>query len=1237
MQSSVFPIFLRAEYRSDGKGFGEFRSEAARAAAAAKAEFQGVGAALDAALSRRRNSGGSLDLGVDELRQAAAAQQQVAAAAREVAEATKRAATANGAFDASLGRAARSAFDLANAEERASRELLEQIALLDRVQAELNQTASATDFVTAANRRGQSASRAAVASQGALRTASVQAGQQLQDIVVQMESGTRATTIFAQQVPQLAFALTGLRESSNSTQAAIGRAATFLAGPWGAAIFAATAVLGPLVAKMFEGEKAADGLKGALDDVRFVTNAMGEAQTILGSVLDLTTGRIKDQTAATVDLARAQLQVELVRARLEGGTAERTLQAASRRRVTVRGSETVQVSAPGAPLAINPTASIPRRVPSASSVAAARALTGDIEGALQEILRLQEAGKTTLEIFGEISEAAGNLGVSRANVQVLENALKALDGDRAALQEFIKPKPNRNNSGADARRAVREAEQLEKFGERAEERIARLNERFDQQPRLIDAAAQATRELDAIIADLQERKPVDFAALVDEAEQVQGVIRDALARPVEDLLQLSEERLQIEGLIAAGRIDEALALREILRLEAEIGELTEQQKDDIRDQIAFEQAKTRELREQTELLDAQANVARTVADSLRDVLSGRSTDFFGDFTQSLRDLQGARLFEDIFGQTFRDLEQELSGNSPQGQANAAYAAEVTRTATATKTAGDAAITLAQAFDQAFGIITGDGTRSLGPANDNEVYQAQIDVTGNRIAEVRLARLSITEVAERISTGISTAIGAELEDVLGPRFASLFGDIVGGAIAGRVTAGNVGAVLGGVTGLLESGVLGNDNRISERFGRAGEGAALGTQIAGLSNLLGIGGSTTGAQIGGALGSLIPIPGGNIIGAIAGSIFGSLISGTPRGSATIGGTGGGLGVTGVVGNRGSLRDASGNLAGSVLEAIDRIAEQLGASVNASAGRVSIGQRGDNLRVDPRGGGATRIDNGARDFGQDAEAAIAFAVRDLIQDGVITGLRASEQRLLRAGSDIEEALRDVLTFRSVFDQLDQIRDPVGAAVRSLNREFEGLIDLFGRAGASADELGDLEELYDIRRAQAIEDATSQIAGSLRQLLDDLQIGDSGLSLRSRRGNALGQFDALAARVAAGDSTAFDDFADISQQLLDIERQLFGSTQSYFDRLAQITALTETAIADQTNVTSIGAAAPSPFDDQTTITRSIDAQTGEITSRLDALIANQIALGQTGPTQVRPTFSGFGSGVLNQAIANF
>lgn len=1247
--SAIFPIFLRAEYRNDGKGFSQFQSEAARAAQAAKREFQGVEAALDQALSRRRNASGSLDLGVDELRQAAAAQQQVATAAREVAEATKRAATANGQFDQSLSRSTRAAFELANAEERVSREMLAQVTALEAVQRELDQVASKTDLVTQANRRGQAASAGAVASQGALRTASVQAGQQLQDIVVQMEMGTRATTIFAQQVPQLAFALTGLQDSTNATQRRIGTLAAFLAGPWGAAVFAGTAILGPYIARLFEAGKAAD-------QVKFSSDGLASAQGILGSAIDIATGRINQQSEALRNLAAAQIlagQVESARRQAELRTQLGT--AAQERGERISGPLGLPI------LNVRPGAGIGSldgflRRPSESAAVVRSFLDGNTGAskAIDQLRALERAGKITQERLLDLSATIANLGVEQRNSEIFAASERLLQGNATGADRQLLLRPERGarsrGSGTAEGAQARELAQVQRLAESAAERVARINERFDAQPRMIDAAAQATRELDDIIADLEKRKPVNWEALVAEAQKAKGTIRQALAGPVEEVIELSRERLQIEGLIAQGQIDEALALREILRLQDQIGELTEDQKEDIRAQIRFEQERTRELRAQAELLDLQANVARQVATSLRDVLSGRSTDFFGDFRQAIQDLQGARLFEQFFGPAFRSLEQELAGNTPQGRANQAYVRAVNEAASTTTRLEGSLGRLSDAVDTAAARIAGGV-----PANDNlptagspwaMVRMAAlgaagigggITVLGNRPQPVEFAQRSVREIAEEIAKA-TVKPGVELlSRLIGRELAGAVGAIAAGVIAGQARAGTTGAVLGGLEQL--TGQIKGLENVSKVFGKALGGAETGTQVAGITKAIGLPSNSTGAQIGGAIGQFIPIPGGDIIGAVVGNFLGALVAGIPKGSATVNGSS----VLGVVGNRGSLRDAASDLGSRVNDVVANVARQLGGRVGAASSPVSIGMREEDFRVDPTGRGTTRVAGGAIDFGKDQEAAVRFAAQTLIERGVIAGIKDSEQRLLRAGKSLEDGIRDVLDFRGVFDRLKEIRDPVGFAVERLNRDFERMIELFDRASASAEEFAKLRDLYDLERARAIEDANERITGALSRLLSDLRIGDNGLSLRSRRANALGQFEGLAARVAAGDSTAFDDFADISKQLLDIERQLFGSTQSYFDRLAQITALTEKAVADQTNVTSMAAAQGSPFPERAEIVRGIDIMTNELASRLDAIIANQIAVAQI--AQRGPSSNGSGGasggGLVDfgfvPAVANF
>ena len=72
--------------------------------------------------------------------------------------------------------------------------------------------------------------------------------------------------------------------------------------------------------------------------------------------------------------------------------------------------------------------------------------------------------------------------------------------------------------------------------------------------------------------------------------------------------------------------------------------------------------------------------------------------------------------------------------------------------------------------------------------------------------------------------------------------------------------------------------------------------------------------------------------------------------------------------------------------------------------------------------------------------------------------------------------------------------------------------------------------------------------LTGNLQDLYKNLTIGDSGYSLRTRLANAKADYNPLAARVAAGDTTAYDDFANAAQTLIDLQREYSGSAPEYF-----------------------------------------------------------------------------------------
>lgn len=496
----------------------------------------------------------------------------------------------------------------------------------------------------------------------------------------------------------------------------------------------------------------------------------------------------------------------------------------------------------------------------------------------------------------------------------------------------------------------------------------------------------------------------------------------------------------------------------------------------------------------------------------------------------------------------------------------------------------------------------------------------------------------TEALSRPLTDSITDVGTLLEREFG-RGAAAAGDQLRGAvldaadIAGRRGGAlvNAAANLSGTTPnrfveQLGTAIFGPQamTRLGTTIRDAFFGAQIGQAAGGL--ILGRSGDRTGEAIGGAVGQVLGKPGGPLakglssifkglgdfagpLGAIGGALIGGLIGGalrtTPRGSATIGGSGGSLQVASIRGTSARLRELAGSSADEAITTLDRIAEQLGATIDPSRGSVSIGSRNGRFRVDPSGQGRTKTSRGAIDFGEDSAAAIRAATLDLIRDGVLVGLRQGTQTLLQNAKDLEAGLDKALRFESVFTRLRAIEDPVGAAVDGVEREFTGLRRVFAEAGASAADYAKLERLYGLQRTEAIRQAGEAMTSTLRGLLDELQTGDNGLSLRDRLSNALETYNPLRAQLQAGTLRDFDAYAEAARTLLDIERQLGGSQQSYFDRLAEVTGDSRTALRRQQDL--IDAASP-PANDNTRVVSAIDTMSDRLTASISAEIGSRL-----------------------------
>lgn len=464
--------------------------------------------------------------------------------------------------------------------------------------------------------------------------------------------------------------------------------------------------------------------------------------------------------------------------------------------------------------------------------------------------------------------------------------------------------------------------------------------------------------------------------------------------------------------------------------------------------------------------------------------------------------------------------------------------------------------------------------------------------------------------------------------------SALGDI--GRVLGAISGGNLGALpgpagiiskaLGGVTwqtvdadGTRMVRQLGDEfSQVLDRvfggngsFSKVLESAGIGSAAGSLA--LGKGNSGLGSAIGGILGKEAGAALGKTVGGVVGKALG------PLGSIAGGILGGALGgifktvksgyaqvrngeVAGTYGRTGDLQSGAASVAAGLITQISGLAKTLGASLGNYD--FDIGRKDDKFVVNTGARGVFNFDTEAQ--------ALEFAVREAVADGAFVGLSDGAKRLLQGNGNLQDQIAKAVSFGGVFKELKSIKDPVGAAIDDLNSEFRGLIDVFKEAGASTAEFASLEELYGLKRADAIEDANSRVLASLKDLQSFLTVGSDFYSLRDRQASALAVFNPLKQRVQAGDSTAFDSFATAAQTLLDIERQISGSTSTFFARADEVRALTDQAIAGQSATNAAATMSDSPFAalaaQQGATVSAIDNQTNALLGALGAINDNTV-----------------------------
>jgi hypothetical protein len=913
-----------------------------------------------------------------------------------------------------------------------------------------------------------------------------QLGMQFGDFTQQLALGTPFFLAFGQQANQAAGALALMGGRAGAVGAV-------LAGPFGAAATAAVTIVGMLTMSLLQNEEASKLAEAGAD-------GLSDAQSALGGIFDLVSGKIEKQNQLLV------LNARLMAINLR---AEAQSQRASARDTFANAGDVN---------ALGQVAGIFNRY------------TGDVMGArggaqdrlyrdvLEKRISIEEGLKRSegmnfdgLEVSRKEFQQALIDTVSAAYKEETARLIdQSLDQGRLAEALRRDPPKGRQRKPRDGTAA---AERLEEFGEDAASRIAGITGRFAGQPKLIEQAAAAMRQLDDIVDDINRKKPPNLQQLLDDAGKARTAIQEGVNRPYQDYVEQQLQAIDNIRLLKSGREAEAAAMQVIVALEEKMGALTPARKEAVLATVEALRAEERQLdiirQKQETYLRALGDVRAIITDTIADGVRGLE-DLPGQLLASFKRLTAEVLVESLFGDTFRKIEDQITGASVATDAADRMAEAVDKAAASIAKLGDAAESAATG-------VASTAQQDAAGSTDGEIV-----VTGSRVPRDPAGFFGY--VVEKLAGGI-----------LGERASKAIGKVVGdglqGALVGQIAGGVAGSVFGGRqsdTGAAIGGAIGNI-----------AGKALAPAMT--------------AVFGQALGSAAG-PIGSIVGGILGSAVGGLIKGAQRGSATITGIDSGISSRG---NNSQFKSAASGLAKNVQGALGQIAEQLGGGVGDF--NLSVGVRDGNLRLDPTGRGVTKTKKGAIDFGKDEAALISAAIADAIRDGGVTGLSAAVQQALRSSSDIDKALREALKV----DEVETLLQGLGGTLQKEFRDFERqAAERVRIARQYGFDLVKLEELNAKERSKMFEDILGSRIGSLRDLLEDLDFGDlfEG-SLVEQRDKLLVEISKVRADAAAGVDGAADKLADLNRRLIDLSRDAFGTAGGEFaaDRSAARSAAEE------------------------------------------------------------------------------
>lgn len=1177
---------LRQKFAEAGRGLAkEFPEEFARGIKTAEAQVRGFSDEF-ARLSKSANlSGGVLSFDRTNLNAELGSARQYLMTQRELAAAIERVATEEGqAGVAARARVQAQTIEIQKTEEMV-RAIEQEIALLNRLQGEIGDTATAHRRLTVVA--------------GEQRAGMQQLSFQVADIASGFASGIPPMQIFAQQSTQVVQAM---QMMTTKTTGMIG----FLGGPWGLAFTAAATVAGSLAMKLWDNEDAMQAVSVASDN-------LGQTQGVLSKMFDLSTGKIANNTQALRDNVYMQMiamQQKAIIARQEAGT---SLAESGVGRTTPMGRFLARAQAfatgDGARIAFTEKGLARQESRGRNYEALIKAVAAGmpLETAGGQLDRAAMGDDAYFQVQQALFKASESFTAGKA----ARDMERALGGKLGA--DYITPQKGgskKSPKGADAAKA---AEAMANTMSEAYEKAVQLRGQFDAMPSDIDRANNALIDAQQLIAQAKKilADPKATAENKKRALDVLTVAKQAVAladraptKVLTDQLSVMDEQVQSQRLLAEGRMGEYNTMQDNLELARLLGAENLSQLDAMirtrkvsqDDLDAYykkrQQARliTIEMQRQQEqqqralgYLEDRAAIARQ---GIYDLLSGKGVNAAKTALKSLAEVARRemtdQIFTAVFGDRFDQQKLKILGLDKVDESGKRFALSVDKTS--------------------------NNIRDLG-----------------NVVEETVRKLQAVNLTPDNAVAIAASSPRETAKVAGANF-PYSDDIV---VTGNSKVGNLSGDIRKLNKTTADG-LGKNGAISKGFANLGpafsaamQGAAYGQAASGVLRSLGVKQSNTGAAIGGAIGNLImPGIGGAIGGALGGTI-GGLFKKTPKGAATVTSL---SESASFVGSK-SLRESSMGLAGSVQGSLQQIADALGGDAGSFA--VSIGQRKKKFTVDPTGKGRTK-GAGVLTFASEEEAVMA-ALRDALADGAIRGISAASQRILQAGGDLEKAIEKASLIESIPKLLKARTNPVAGALDDLNEKWAKTVAALKEGAATAAQFADAEKLYQIERDEIMKAAND----NLKSFINGLNFGpNSGLSLRDQSANARAELQPYLDAINSGQIADIDrdKYLEAADSFLQISRALNGSGSGYFSTVDELRTATQ-SLLDQSQAGASAAEAVNPFA-EATAKNTADAV--NLLSDMVPLLA-QIAGGTLGHgvTTVDGSFIGTGRNFLNSRVA--